>query len=142
MNFKIMHDAKEIEKLREEAYNKKAQAIDSEIESFYEKQINRDKILPIGGYVNNELVAGIYISTLLNSLYIEQLFVKEEYRHKGYGTQMVKFVIDNKDIIEKHFKMNLEFSKAEISNDNALKLVQNLGYHKISDVYGTYRKRL
>lgn len=138
----MVRDIKEIETLRKEAFNIDETKLDAGINSFYEKQIDDNKILPIGGYVNDELVAGIYISSALNSLFIEQLFVKKEYRHNGYGKQIVKFVLDNKHIFEEFFKQEFDFSKAEIRNNDALKLVENLGYSETNDIYGTFRKRI
>ncbi len=138
----MVRDIKEIETLRKEAFNIDETKLDAGINSFYEKQIDDNKILPIGGYVNDELVAGIYISAALNSLFIEQLFVKKEYRHNGYGKQIVKFVLDNKHIFEEFFKQEFDFSKAEIRNNDALKLVENLGYSETNDIYGTFRKRI
>ena len=138
----MVRDIKEIETLRKEAFNIDETKLDAGINNFYEKQIEDNKILPIGGYVNDELVAGIYISAALNSLFIEQLFVKKEYRHNGYGKQIVKFVLDNKHIFEEFFKQEFDFSKAEIRNNDALKLVENLGYSETNDIYGTFRKRI
>ncbi len=138
----MVRDIKEIETLRKEAFNIDETKLDAGINSFYEKQIDDNKILPIGGYVNDKLVAGIYISAALNSLFIEQLFVKKEYRHNGYGKQIVKFVLDNKHIFEEFFKQEFDFSKAEIRNNDALKLVENLGYSETNDIYGTFRKRI
>lgn len=137
MNYKIVNNVKEIEDLRRDSFN-----IKFDNRNFYEQQINNGKILPLGGYINDELVAGVYISASFQSLYIDQLFVKKEYQHNGYGTNILQFVLNNKYIFEDFFKTEFEFSKAEIRNENALKLVQNLGYKQTDDIYGTVRKSI
>ncbi len=137
MNYKVIKNAKEIEDLRRDSFN-----IKFDNRNFYEQQINNGKILPLGGYINDELVVGAYISASFQSLYIDQLFVKKEYQHNGYGTNILQFILNNKYIFEDFFKTEFEFSKAEIRNENALKLVQNLGYKQTNDIYGTVRKSI
>lgn len=98
-------------------------------DSFHTNQLKNNKYLVFGVYLNEKLVGACYISNSYNSLYIEQLFILKEYQNTKYhlGTNLLKYVLDNKKVIEDYYSTKLYFSRLENHNESS-NLYKNLGY--------------
>ena len=98
-------------------------------DSFHFGKLQNKKYIVFGCYLNNELIGACYISNSYNSLYIEQLFILSEYQKSSYylGTNLLKFVLDNKSVIEKHFNSKFYFSRLENKNIDS-NMYKSLGY--------------
>ncbi|MCR5309516.1 MAG: GNAT family N-acetyltransferase [Bacilli bacterium] len=73
--------------------NKQAEDIEERLDAFDEKYITYklDGEINIGIKKGNKLIAGLYASmTAFKILYVSTLFVDEEYRRQGLGTQLIK----------------------------------------------------
>ncbi len=73
--------------------NKQAEDIEERLDVFDEKYITYklDGEINIGIKEGNKLIAGLYASmTAFKILYVSTLFVDEEYRRQGLGTQLIK----------------------------------------------------
>ena len=81
-------------------------------ETYFYREIKNGKILPFGVYENNKLIAGCYVSNSYKTLFIEHLFVLKEHQNNEnhIGTNLLRYVLDNKEICENFFKMKFEFS--------------------------------
>ena len=105
-------------------------------------RLNNGKILLAGALLNNELVAGCYISSCDNSLYIEQLFVDSYYQDNELhiGSNLLKFILDNKEYVELFFGKSFSFSRLEASDDLA-PFYEKIGYRS-NDNYLKMVKRI
>ena len=97
-------------------------------ETYFYREIKNGKILPFGVYENNELIAGCYVSNSYKTLFIEHLFVLKEYQNSEnhIGTNLLRYVLDNKEICENFFKMKFEFSY--LDNRCSKSFCEALGY--------------
>lgn len=80
--------------------------------TFHTRELKNGKYLVFGCYLNNQLIGACYTSKSHNSLYIEQLFILKEFQKnkEHYGSNLLKFVLQNKEIIEKYFNSKFNFS--------------------------------
>lgn len=70
----------------------------------------------------NEVIGGILSEMYWNILYIDILWVKEEYRHKGYATALLT------DVENKAKEMNCKISHLYTYDFQAKDLYEKLGY--------------
>ena len=134
VDYRILHDFREIEHLRRKAFE-----ITSMLD-YFENNLKEGKMVAVGAYLDGKLIGGAYISSSMHSLYIEQLFVNKEYQHQGIGSNIVRYILNNKGYFEKYFNEKYIYSKTEPSSDEALKMLENLGYKKADDALDTMRK--
>lgn len=80
------------------------------------------------------IVATCYVSDLLNSLYVEYLFVQPEYQKTGLklGIKLLQYIINNKHLAEEYFGCKFSKSKLTPSNEGITKIYEEEGY-KIDD---------
>lgn len=128
---------KEIEKLRKDvfSYNMKE-------DSFYYRELIDGKMVAIGVFLDDNLIAGAYISDSLNSLYIEQLFVNNNYQKSGIGTNLIKYIHEHKNIFEEYFKTKFDFSKLEPNSKEIVDYYKKLGYIETNDFQESMNKKL
>lgn len=103
-----------------------------EIESsFYAKKLKEKKYIVFGVSLNNQLVGACYISNYHNSLYIEQLFILKKYQKTKLhlGTNLLKFILSNKKIVENYFNTKFYFSYLENYKDTS-DFYKTLGYEE------------
>ena len=86
----------------------------------------------IGYFYDDEITGYIEYLTIYDRIEISNIFVKDEYRNRKIGTNMLKYLID----ISKGF-INITL---EVKEDNiyAIKLYENLGFKKVATREGYY----
>ena len=115
----------ELEKVRCEAYE-----VDYYVSKTYLEEVKKGNILMAGTYLDDKLVAGVYISSSNNSLYIEQLFVDSKYQKHNLhiGSSLLKYILDNKEEIEIYFDKKFSYSKLD-TGSNLESFYEKIGYH-------------
>ena len=127
----------ELEKIRSKAYE-----VDYHVSVNYLEEVKKGNILMAGAYLGDQLVAGVYISSSQNSLYIEQLFVDKEYQDNELhiGSNLLKYILANKEEVEIYFNKQYTYSRLDTSNDLE-PFYKKLGYRK-NDNYLHMIKRI
>lgn len=97
--------------------------------TLHTKELKNNKYLVFGCYLNNQLTGACYVSKNHNSLYIEQLFILKKYQNSNLhlGTNLLLHILNNKEIIEKHFNQKFKYSYLDNSKDT-YNFYQSLGY--------------
>ena len=110
--------------------------------NYYLDLLLKGKIIGIGCYYNNQLIGGSYISDFLNSLYIEQIFVKEEYQNNALhiGSSILKYILENKKIFSEYYNKNFDNCRLESKNRDSF--YSKLGFKNEGNIMGTMKKRL
>ena len=116
-----------LENLRFKAYGMKEKF---EGYTFYALGLSESTMIPYGFFINDELVAGCYVSAAHGMLYIEQLFVHPQLQDSGLktGRLLLNFVLLHKEELEKEFATHFSYSALEASNDKAKALYEKMGY--------------
>ena len=96
--------------------------------NFYINRIKKDEICVLACFIENDLAAGMYISNYLNSLYVEKLFVKESFRKQGIASNMINYVINNKEYFENFFNQKIDYSRLEPNSNLTIDIYRKLGY--------------
>ena len=123
-----------IEKLRRDVFH-------VDIGDYFEHQINDGKITVLGCFFQDKLVGGAYLSSSFDSLFVESIFVKEEYQHHPLhiGSFMIQYIFEHKDIFEKMF--HTTFSQCRLESRNQDSFYQNLGFRQENNIMGTMKRR-
>lgn len=129
MEFKFLNNNlinyMKLERIRSSAY-----FIDYFVSDRFTNKVLNNQLLLVGAFIDNELVAGAFITDELDSLYIDQLFVGVKYQrnelHVGYN--LMKYILNNKDKVEEYFHKELLLSKLQAS-DSLQPFYKKLGYH-------------
>lgn len=123
-----------LESIRYNAYNINETKVKYS-QSFYAKELKNKKYLVFGCFLNNKLVGACYVSNAHNSLYIEQLFISKKYQNSNLhlGTNLLKFVLKNKNTIEDYFKTKFYISYLD-SYKKTTEFYKKIGY-KEKDFY-------
>lgn len=119
-----------LENIRYNAYNIEQNKLQKE-ESFQIKELKNGKYIVFGCFIDNTLVGACYISNAYKSLYIEQLFILKKYQKSKLhlGTNLLKFVLKNQNIIEKYFNTKFYFSYLD-NYKNTTEFYKSLGYNE------------
>ena len=127
----------ELENLRFNVYNHKSIKPD---ETYFFRQMKEGKILPFGAYLDDTLVGACYVSKTYQTLFIDQLFVAKEYQNneEHIGTNLLKYVLDNKEVCEEYFNTTFNFSY--LDNRVPKTFFENLGYKENNN--GMMSKRI
>lgn len=132
-NITLSYDnIKLLETIRYNAYGFK----DINIEmGFYMNKLNDKDYLVIGVLLDNKLVGACYIKNTYNSLYIDQLFILKEYQKSSLhlGSNLLKYILINKEIIEKYFKTKIFYSYLD-NNKNTVGFYEKFGYRKVGSL--------
>lgn len=101
-----------------------------EYDELYIRDITNNKILVFACYLNEELIAGCYVSNTFNSLYIDYIFVLPEYQEQGLhiGRNLLQFILDNKHIVEEYFNTIFDQSKLFPSSLKSQSIYEKMGY--------------
>lgn len=104
--------------------------------SYYTGEIKEGNILAFTCELNGEEVAGCYVSSALNSLYVEQLFVLQEYQEKGLylGKKLLQYILDNKKLVEEYFLCKFEYSRISPSTQKAKRIYKSVGYKETNSL--------
>ncbi len=121
-----LEDINTIEQLRKEVFHLKQNAT-----NYYEFHILHNQMIPYGMFYNNQLIAGCYISKSFDSIYVNFLFVKEEYRHNGLkiGRKLLLYILEHKKEIEEFFGQEFTISKLHPNNQESRRIYQTIGYN-------------
>ena len=122
-DYKVVDDINSVENLRRYSYG-----FGEDINKFYSNSLTNKTMIAIGAYIDEKLVGAAYISSYLTSLYIENIFVDKEYRNNKVATNLIKYVITNKDIFENFFGKEFITSKLEPNSSEIIRLYERLGY--------------
>lgn len=129
INFKVIdlteNNIIESEKLRADVYNYKNTKPN---ETFFYNEMINGKVLAFGAYKEDMLIGACYVSKTFQTLFIEQLFVLQEYQNneEHIGTNLLQYVLNNKEVCEKYF--NTEFKFSYLDNKVSKEFFENLGY--------------
>lgn len=137
MKNKLNMCAKQLEGTGENIYKLetlrfKAYGLDEKFEglTLYALGLTQGTMLPFGFYINDQLVAGCYVSAHEDSLYIEQLFVHPQLQNSGLraGRLLLNYVLMQKEELEKYYRTQFAVSVLEPSTDKAKALYEKMGY--------------
>lgn len=132
-----------IEQIRYNAYSKKV--TDEELKNTYyaQKLLSQEIICFIYTY-HDEVVAGCYVSSDFNSLYVEQLFVLKKYQEVGLhlGQKLLSYIIKHKDIVESYFNQELSYTKLSPNSDKSYNIYKKMGYRLIHKSLNVFGKRI
>lgn len=95
---------------------------------YYVDKLISGEILPVGAYVDKNLIGGAYVSPSLSSLYIDSIFVKKEYQNRGYAKGLLQYIFDNKQLFEEYFNTEFDFSRLEPGSNDMVEFYKNIGY--------------
>lgn len=132
MKFKIVNMINDMEKL--EQIRKESIGVSMDQPSYYFEQLKNGSIIPIAALYNDNIVGGVYVSSSQETLYIEYIFVDEEYQNKGIGSSLIKYVLENKELFEDIFKNKFILSKLEPNSDKIVNFYKNLGYSEPNEL--------
>lgn len=78
------------------------------------------------GYYNNDLIGYINFSIIYERVELNYIFIKKEYRNKGFGKELMKYFIE--------FCNNVSNITLEVNVNNiaAIKLYESFGFEKIA----------
>ena len=105
---------------------------DENKESIYAKVKSRNKDEYYFIVNNNEIIGTIYLNNSNKCLSINDFAIFEEYQNKGYGQEVLKYVIDK----FKNFKIELGVEKR---NEKALYIYKKLGFKVFNEFQNGYK---
>ena len=144
IKYEVVHLTEEninlLERIRYDAYNMNPNDFPVE-NTYHTRELKNGKYLVFGCYLNNQLVGACYTSKTYNSLYIEQLFILKKYQKSDLhlGSNLLKFVLNNKNLVENYFNTQFFFSYLD-NYQNTTDFYKSLGYRETND--SQMRKRL
>ena len=100
--------------------------------TLYSIRLSEGNMVPYGFFINDQLVAGCYVSAEEGTLYIEQLFVHPQLQNSGLraGRLLLNFVLLNKKELEEYFNTEFFYSALEPSDDKARAIYEKMGYEQ------------
>lgn len=130
------------EYLRYKAYGINASRAD--LDDYFINEIINSKVLVFICSIDDIPIAGCYVSDSFNKLYIDYLFVIPEYREKGLriGRNLLSYILENKSIVEQHFKKIFHYSELTPSNEKTFSIYQKLGYEPKAHTHEVMQKKL
>ena len=113
-----------------------------DMSTYYLDLIHSGNVVGVGCFYQGQLIGGAYVLNSYNSLFIEYVFVKDEFQNSSLhvGSSIVKYILDNKEIFEKYFGVNFDFCRLESRNTDSF--YSTLGFKKENNILETMRKRL
>ena len=144
MNIKVIHTLEEMKKLENLRYEVLNITQRIQEDNFYIREAKNKRIIPFALYYHNDIVAGAYISSINNSIYIDYIFVKDIYQNTGLrlGRTLLEYILNNKEIIEEFFDKEFYYSYLEPIGEKQEKIFEKIGYRKTNSIFGQYKKRI
>jgi len=130
VDFKIVNSRdidiiKEIETVRRNAFG-----VSEEVPYFFHN-LTSGNMIAVEALLDGTVIGGayVYISRLTKSLNIDRIFIEEEYRNHNYASQLLEYIIQQKDYFEHYYDMEVDKSFVEPINDELIAFYQKNGYH-------------
>ena len=79
--------------------------------------------------VDNKIVGCILLKNNNNSKLLDEIYLEEEYRNKGIGTEIIKDILNNNDVV---------YLWVYKENEKALSLYKKLGFNVIEETESRY----
>lgn len=98
------------------------------------QSISDDNYICAGLFDNGELFSYVIAIQSLDDINILSIATKEEYKHNGYATRLIKWYKNLAQVVEKTLSLEVK-SK----NTNAINLYQNLGFKKVHERKNYYK---
>lgn len=136
----------QLEKLRYNAYAIVDDGLDKS-KTYYFRKLKERKMIACGAFLDTMLVAGCYISNSQHSLYFEQIFVRKDMQFKEnselhIGSNLVHFVLENKNVIENFFNERFNYAKVEPASSSLKNYYEKLGFKMTNVELDTFHKRI
>ena len=122
-----------LESARYDAYSMQSLEIPCD-KSFWANELRKNKYIVYGAFVDDEIIGACYVSNA-HKLYIEQLFVKKNYRSLEIGKKLLIFTLQNKEEIEKYFNEKYDASYLSTHTSILDNYYEECGYNKVNDIY-------
>lgn len=137
-----LENAYNVERMRLKSYGVKKDLEPSNSEYIYD--IINQNILVFLSIINDTPVSACYISDFKGELFVDYLFTLPEYQNKGlhYGKSLLQYILDNKSLVEQHFKQKFSSSSLCIGNNGVIPLYKSLGYKMKRNNYGMMSKKI
>lgn len=137
----VSEEVLKIELLRHQVFHLKTDSKSISL-SYSTFHIMHNQLIPYGLYLNNELIAGCYISCLNDSLLIDYLFVKETYQNSGLriGRLLLTEVLKQKNELEEFFKKSITMTKLTPNNEKSKAIYEKIGYSYQDNTPFMYKK--
>ena len=119
-----------IELLRHQVFHLKTN--DTSIKtSYYIFHAMNNRLVPFGLTIDKKLVAGIYVSCIHDTLFIDSLFVHEDYQKSELkiGKKLLGTILELKPVFEEYFKKDITLSKLAATS-SAKEFYEKIGYQK------------
>ena len=95
---------------------------------YFKNRVDNKEVLPVAIYLDNKLIGGAYVSSSLSSLFIESIFVLEEYRRNGYAKGLIDYILSNNRVFEDYFKKKFDISRLEPCGEENIEFYKKIGY--------------
>ncbi len=79
--------------------------------------------------VDNKIVGCILLKNNDNSKLLDEIYLEEEYRNKGIGTEIIKDILNNNDVV---------YLWVYKENEKAISLYKKLGFNVIEETESRY----
>lgn len=79
--------------------------------------------------VDNKIVGCILLKNNNNSKLLDEIYLEEEYRNKGIGTEIIKDILNNNDVV---------YLWVYKENEKAISLYKKLGFNVIEETESRY----
>ena len=130
-------EIKELDEVRVKSYELSEQL------DLFMNQIKDGKLIAIKVILDNKTIGGsyVYISPNTNSLYIDRIFILQEYRNNNYASKLLNYILSNKEFFEDYYNREVTCSMVEPSSNELIEFYKKNGY-KGPNVLGNMTKEL
>ena len=134
-----IEEYEEIEELRKEVFNIKASP-----GTYYLNGLIDNKIKAVAAKKDDKIIAGCYFHSFINSLVIDQVFVKENYQETGLklGRKLLLDLFNHKKELEKLLNTKLYTTSIEPIDEKAEYIYRKIGYKQGNKFTGIMHKSL
>ncbi len=121
-----------MEKLRFEAHGIPSDKGLNPLNTYYGVRLKEGCLLMYAVLINNIPVAGAYVSSLYDSLFIEHVFVKPELQKSDFhfGSSLIRYILCKKSELELFFQTNFTTAKIEYINNQTKQIYENLSFRE------------
>lgn len=118
------HKKYNVESLRKKVFNLQG------VGRYYLDQILYGKEFVLAATEDKKIIGGCYFHRFENILFIDQVFVKEEYQNSGLevGRVLINSLLINKDLMEKELGDKITMCRISANNEKAKSLYKKIGF--------------